>query len=122
MVRYSKLNIIVLCMALILLILSTHQLLANETGNTIRITAKKFTYQPSLVKLKKGEPVILELVSQDRLHGFNIPELGIRADVLPGQTARLKITPNKTGTYTFMCDIFCGEDHSDMNGRIIVRE
>lgn len=121
MVKYN-LKFIILCVTLVLLTLITQKLFANNTSNTIRITAKKYTYQPSRIELKKGESVILELVSQDRLHGFNIPELGIRADILPGQTARVKITPEKAGTYTFMCDIFCGEEHSDMNGRIIVVE
>jgi cytochrome c oxidase subunit 2 len=75
------------------------------------------THPPTL---KKGEPVILELTSEDRLHGFHIMELGVRADVLPGQPVRVRIVPDKVGTFPFTCDLFCGSGHGDMSGVILV--
>ena len=39
----------------------------------VRIVAKRFSFTPSEVRLKKGEPVVLELVSEDRVHGFKLP-------------------------------------------------
>jgi cytochrome c oxidase subunit 2 len=47
---------------------------------------------------------------------------GSRADVNPGATATVRFTPNKTGKFTFSCDVFCGEGHEDMTGTIIVTE
>ena len=88
----------------------------------IRITAKKFEYEPNQITLKKGEPVTLELVSLDRVHGFNLPELGIRADIIPGQSMKVHLLPQTTGSLTFRCDIFCGSGHEDMAGQIIVVE
>ena len=88
----------------------------------IKITAQKFEYIPSSIELKRGEPVTLELVSLDRIHGFNIPDLGLRADVLPGESVRLDILPTKAGTYTFLCDIFCGDGHGEMSGVIVVKD
>ena len=88
----------------------------------IRITAKKFEYEPNQITLKKGEPVTLELVSLDRVHGFNLPELGIRADIIPGQSTKVHLLPQATGSFTFRCDIFCGSGHEDMAGQIIVVE
>ena len=86
----------------------------------IKITAKKFEYSPSEVHIKKGEHVVLELTSLDRKHGFKLPELGIRADVPPGGTARVEVTAEKAGRFPFACDIFCGEGHEDMAGTLIV--
>ena len=88
----------------------------------IRITAKKFEFEPNQITLKKGEPVTLELVSLDRVHGFNLPELGIRADIIPGQSTKVHLVPQTTGSFTFRCDIFCGSGHEDMAGQIIVVE
>ena len=88
----------------------------------IRITAKKFEFEPNQITLKKGEPVTLELVSLDRVHGFNLPELGIRADIIPGQSTKVRLVPQTTGWFTFRCDIFCGSGHEDMAGQIIVVE
>ena len=95
---------------------------AGQSEQVIKITAKKFEYSPSEIRVKKGVPVVLELTSLDRLHGFNCPELGIRSDINPGQIARVRFTPQKKGTFVFFCDVFCGEGHEDMSGKIIVEE
>lgn len=88
----------------------------------IHITAKKFEFTPDTITLKKGEPVLLVLSSQDRKHGFNLRAFGIRADVNPGETARIRFSPTKTGKFTFSCDVFCGEGHEDMTGTIVITE
>jgi cytochrome c oxidase subunit 2 len=88
----------------------------------VRIVAKRFSYTPSEVTLKKGEPVVLELVSEDRVHGFKLPAFKIRTDVRPNEVARVPLTPDKVGTFTFACDVFCGDGHDDMTGTLIVTE
>ena len=86
----------------------------------IKMTAKKFEYSPSEVHIKRGEHVVLELTSLDRKHGFKLPELGVRADVPPGGTARVEVTAEKAGRVPFACDVFCGDGHEDMTGTLIV--
>ena len=88
----------------------------------IHITAKNFKFTPDTITLKKGEPVVLVISSQDRKHGFSLRALGIRADVNPGGTARIRFTPNKAGKFTFSCDVFCGDGHEDMTGTMVVTE
>lgn len=88
----------------------------------VRIVAKRFTYTPSEVTLKKGEPVVLELVSEDRVHGFKLPAFKIRTDVRPNDAVRVPITPDKAGRFTFACDVFCGDGHDDMSGTLVVTE
>lgn len=88
----------------------------------IKISAARYEYSPAKLTLKKGEPVILELSSVDRLHGFHIKELGVRADVVPGQPVRVRVVPEQTGTFPFSCDLFCGSGHSDMSGVISVTD
>ena len=95
---------------------------AEPTERVIKITAKAFEYSPNEITLKKGEPVVLELTSQDLFHGFNISDLGLRADLPPGMTARVRLTPDKTGNFEFHCDNFCGTGHENMNGVIHVVE
>src|SRR5258708_32918455 len=67
----------------------------------IHITANKFAFTPDTITLKKGEPVVLVLSSQDRKHGFTLRGFGIRTDVNPGGSARLRFTPNTTSKLTF---------------------
>ena len=86
----------------------------------IHLTAKKFEYTPNEITLKRGVPVVLEITSLDRDHGFKVPELGIRADVKPGETTRVRIVPDRTGRFEFRCDVFCGAGHEDMGGELVV--
>jgi cytochrome c oxidase subunit II len=89
---------------------------------TIHITAKKFEFTPGEITAKKGEPVVLEIKSEDVNHGFSLPDFGVRGDVKPGSVLRLSFTPNKTGQFTFTCDVFCGSGHEDMSGTLTVTE
>jgi cytochrome c oxidase subunit 2 len=93
---------------------------AEPKEKVIRITAKKFDYTPGEVKLKKGVPVILELRTQDIMMGFNLPDFNVRADIVPGKATRVRLVPDKTGTFVFLCDIFCGTGHEEMNGKLTV--
>jgi cytochrome c oxidase subunit 2 len=95
---------------------------ADQPEQVIKITAKKFEYSPNEIRVKKGVPIVLELTSLDRLHGFNCPEWNIRSDINPGQVATVRFTPQQSGTFEFFCDNFCGEGHDNMTGKIIVED
>ena len=88
--------------------------------HVIHVTAKKFAYDPSEITLKKDVPVVLEITSLDRDHGFKLREFGVRADVKPGQVTRVRIVPSKIGRFPFQCDVFCGGGHDDMGGELVV--
>ncbi len=96
--------------------------LAAPEAQVIKITAKRFEYNPKEITLKKGVPVILEFTSLDRLHGFKCVDLGVRADIRPGKVTRLPLTPQKVGDFEFHCDNFCGSGHGNMTGVIHVVE
>ena len=86
----------------------------------IAIQASKFEFSPETVKVKRGQPVTFVLTSIDRIHGFKMPEFSVRIDIVPDQETRVTITPDKTGTFAFFCDVFCGDGHEDMAGTLIV--
>ena len=86
----------------------------------IRITARRFSYEPNEIPLKVGESVVVEVNSLDFVHGMNIPEMGKRFDLVPGRITRLELQPTKPGTIDFVCDNFCGDGHEEMHGRFVV--
>lgn len=98
------------------------QVSGQSEAKVIRIKAKKFEFSPNTITLKKGEPVVFELTSEDRTHGFNLKEFGIRTEVSPSEPTRLQFTPDKTGEFTFACDVVCGGGHADMSGKLVVTE
>jgi cytochrome c oxidase subunit 2 len=92
----------------------------EHAAPVIRITARKWSFTPDEIHLVVGQPVILELLSLDATHGFNVPDLGVRFDVERGKSIRIPVRPERAGTFAFHCDVFCGDGHEAMSGRIVV--
>jgi cytochrome c oxidase subunit 2 len=97
-------------------------LAATPNEKVISMSAMKFEFLPPTINLKRGEPVILELSSLDRTHGFKVPDLSLDVAVLSDTTVRVRVVPEKAGRFVFLCDNFCGDGHEDMNGVIVVSE
>lgn len=88
--------------------------LAQPATQTIEITAKRFTYEPNEITVKKGQPVVLVVKSLDTSHGLHIRELDINLKVSKGGTSEVHFTPEKTGDFTGHCSVFCGNGHGSM--------
>jgi cytochrome c oxidase subunit 2 len=86
----------------------------------IRIVARKFEYQPAEITLEKGVPVVLELTTDDVTMGFYAPDFKIDVEIVPGKAVRTRLLPEKAGSFEFSCNVFCGEGHEDMGGKIHV--
>lgn len=94
----------------------------SSEARVVRIAAQRFSYTPNRITLKKGQAAVLQFTSIDFVHGFNVPDLHVRADLPPGRVTLVPITPQKAGVYDMLCDNFCGAKHEEMNGRIVVRD
>ena len=86
----------------------------------IRILARRFTYSPDRITLKKDVPVIFELTTADVLMGFSVPDFRSAPISFPARSRGCRLVPDKVGTFTFLCDIFCGSGHETMNGTLTV--
>jgi len=93
---------------------------AQMKEKVIRIVAKKFEYTPGEITLQKGTPVILELTTEDVAMGFYAPAFNVDVEIVPGKAVQVRLVPDKTGTFDFSCNVFCGDGHEDMGGKIHV--
>ena len=66
------------------------------------------------------QPVRLIMASQDVIHSLYLPALRIKQDVVPGRYTSEWFTANRPGIYMLACAEYCGANHSEMGGRIIV--
>ncbi|MDH5020828.1 cytochrome c oxidase subunit II [Halobacterium rubrum] len=64
--------------------------------------------------------VVIRTESQDVIHAFHAPELGLKADALPGQQNYIITNDLEEGTYQLYCAEFCGVGHSEMLSEIEV--
>ena len=102
--------------------ISTASSQSSQEPIVIKIVAKKFEFKPAEITVKKGVPVVLEFTSEDRVHGFNMPDFNIRTDIKPGAAQTIRFTPDKTGRFPFHCDVFCGAGHDNMKGVLVVTD
>lgn len=93
---------------------------AAPHARVVKISARRFTYTPDHLTLRKGVPVVLELTTEDVLMGFSLPDFNVRGDIVPGKVTRVRLVPDKAGTFVFLCDIFCGSGHEQMHGTLTV--
>ena len=93
---------------------------AQASPRVVEITAKRFGFTPNAVTVKRGETVVLRLKSEDVTHGFFTRVFKIDEDLEPGKTTDVTITPQTAGTYTIICDHFCGANHGNMNMTMVV--
>ena len=89
-------------------------------AQVVKIVAQRFHYTPGEFRVQAGRPVLLEFTALDFVHGFNMPDLKVRADLPPGAVTRVALPAAVAGTYDFVCDNFCGDHHEEMHGRMIV--
>lgn len=64
--------------------------------------------------LPVGQPVTLHVTSYDVIHSFWVPDMRLKADMVPGLINTLEFTPTRTGRYPLICTEFCGTLHGDM--------
>ena len=86
----------------------------------IEVTAKRFDFTPAEITVKKGEPVVIVLKSEDVAHGLRFRDLGVNVKVDKGKTGELTFTPNKTGDFVGQCSVFCGSGHGGMKLKLHV--
>lgn len=87
---------------------------AQAAPRRIEVTAKRFSFEPGDITLKKGEPVVFVIKSADVAHGLSFRELHLDVKVPKGGTAELPFTPDKTGDFVGHCSQFCGSGHGSM--------
>jgi cytochrome c oxidase subunit 2 len=88
---------------------------AAASVKRVEITAKRFSFDPAAITLKKGEPVVLVLKSTDVPHGLRFRDLGVEVKVPKGGTGEVQFTPDKVGDFVGRCFVFCGEGHGTMS-------
>src|SRR5271154_5135243 len=108
---------------------------ANTKG--IEVSAKKYEFSPSEIRVPKGTRVELKVHSVDETHGVKLevypegakekgtPGLifehpGDNWKVAKGADQVLDFVAQAPGTYDFKCAKFCGFGHDKMKGKLIV--
>ena len=88
----------------------------------IKLTARKFEFEPSVITVRKDQPVRLLITASDVEHGFEIEELNINKRLKPRTVTVVEFTPTRSGKFRFACSVMCGSGHDEMTGELVVTE
>lgn len=67
-----------------------------------------------------NRPVKLTIGAADVLHSFYIPAFRLKRDAVPGRYTGYWFNANEPGVYELFCAEYCGQQHSEMRGRVHV--
>jgi cytochrome c oxidase subunit 2 len=70
----------------------------------------------------RGQPVKLNMISEDVIHSMYLPSFRVKQDVLPGRYTSIWFEATRLGEYHLFCAEYCGAKHSEMKGKVVVME
>ncbi len=115
----------ILILGIVILLAIAGFFIFNEklTGNVIKqegnvktfyVDAFRFGYSPEIIVVNQGDKVKIYINNTDTLHGIRIPDLGIKGNEM------IEFTADKKGEFTWYCANMCGNEHMQMQGKIII--
>lgn len=141
--RRMCLGIAVLAALIILLTgnSSVTSVAAQGDVKEVTVSAKKFEFNPSEIRVKAGSRIRLVITSTDREHGFEVNPIAEGADkkAAPGlkidasitkpefklpknQATPIEFEASQPGTYSFKCSVVCGMGYRNMKDKMIVEQ
>lgn len=72
------------------------------------------------IHIPAGRPVVFDLLSNDVIHSFWIPNLQGKIDLVPGRLNELWLQADRPGVYRGQCAEYCGLQHAKMALVVVV--
>src|SRR6478609_8407065 len=102
---------------------------APPNSETVRVIGQQWfwsfqhadgTQEVNEVHLKTNIPYRFEIVSNDVIHDFAVPDFAILMDAVPGRVNTMWNVFDKPGEYLIECREYCGQGHQDMRAKLFV--
>ncbi|HSS63029.1 MAG TPA: hypothetical protein VLS27_01240 [Gammaproteobacteria bacterium] len=73
------------------------------------------------VRVAPGDRILLSILSNDVIHGLNVPVAGLTTELEPGEVRLVWIrAPDRPGKYLMQCLNYCGLGHAQMKAWLVV--
>jgi len=72
------------------------------------------------IRVPVNRPVLVQLTSSDVIHAFNLPNMRVKQDAVPGTVSPFVFQAKETGEFDIACAEHCGAFHYKMRGKLTV--
>lgn len=78
------------------------------------LDATRWQFIPNVINAKKGQTIKININNIDTAHGIRIPDFNVSGN------DSVEFVADKSGEFVFLCNVYCGQGHKEMRGKIIV--
>lgn len=89
-------------------------------GSDIYLLARHHDWGKYILELEEGKPYRLHLASLDVRHTLVVHELNLMNRIAVGELVTVEFSPARAGRFELKCGDYCGPQHQNMIGTIIV--
>lgn len=102
---------------------------APPNSETVRVVGQQWfwsfehadgTQEINELHVKEGIPYRFEIVSNDVVHSFSVPDFAMLMDAVPGRVNTMWNVFDEPGEYLIECREYCGMLHQDMRAKLFV--
>ena len=86
----------------------------------VSVNARTFEFDPSVVRVNRGDTVWISLQAEDVVHGLYVDGYDVSTQAEPGRPGELRFVADRTGAFHIRCAVPCGNLHPFMIGKLIV--
>jgi len=88
----------------------------------VKMYARNWDWTPDEIRVKLGTRVIIDFVSEDASHGFELKAYKIKVNLPQDKRGRIEFVADKAGTFPWRCSRPCGNGCAKMTGTLVVVE
>jgi len=95
-----------------------HVAAPEPTQNDPEVSLPGLPRQTKTLVVPINRPVVLHVTSQDVIHAFWMPHLGVKIDAIPGRINYAWFEATQPGDWLGQCAELCGQAHAEMFFRV----
>jgi heme/copper-type cytochrome/quinol oxidase subunit 2 len=88
----------------------------------VKMYARNWKWTPDEIRVKQGTRVIIDFISEDASHGFELKGYKIKVNLPQDKRGHVEFVADKVGTFRWRCSRPCGNGCAKMTGKLIVME
>ena len=88
----------------------------------VKMYGRNWDWSPNEIRVKKGTRVVIDFVSEDASHAFELKAYKIKVNLPQDKRGHVEFVADKVGTFRWRCSRPCGNGCPKMTGKLIVME